>query len=49
METHKNESDIAPLIQEEHPKETTIKKIDFCNFLECGACALIIFFSCFKP
>lgn len=49
METSKNESDIAPLIPDTYPKENNIKKIECCDFLQCGACMLIIFFTCFKP
>jgi hypothetical protein len=49
METSKNESDIAPLIPDTHLKENNIKKIECCDFLQCGACALIIIFTCFKP
>lgn len=45
METSKNESHIAPLIPEMHPKE----KVECCDFLQCGACTLIILFTCFKP
>ena len=44
METSKNESDIAPLIPDTHQK-----KIECCDFLQCGACTLIILFTCFKP
>jgi len=49
METPKNESDIAPLLPDEHPKENNIKKVECCDFIQCGAFTLIIFFSCFKP
>jgi hypothetical protein len=49
METSKNESDIAPLIPDTHPQKNHIKKIECCDFLQCGACALIIIFTCFKP
>ena len=44
METSKNESEIAPLIPDAHPQ-----KIECCDFLQCGACSLIILFTCFKP
>jgi hypothetical protein len=49
METSKKESDIAPLIPDVNPEETTIKKIKCFDFLQCGACSLIILFTCFKP
>lgn len=50
METQKNESDISPLIPNEHPKEKIVnKKIECCDFIQCGACSLIILFTCFKP
>jgi len=49
METSKNESDIAPLIPDTHPQEISIKKVECCDFLQCGECALIVIFSCFKP
>ena len=49
METSKNESDIAPIISDAHPQEINIKKIKCCDFLQCGACTLIVIFSCFKP
>jgi hypothetical protein len=49
METSKNENDIAPLIPDSHTEETTIKKMECFDFLQCGTCSLIILFTCFKP
>lgn len=49
METSKNENDIAPLISDANPEETTIKKMECFDFLQCGTCSLIILFTCFKP
>ncbi len=49
METSKIESDIHPLIPDAHPKENNVKKEKCCDFLQCGACTLIIIFTCFKP
>jgi len=45
MDIPKNESDIAPLILDTHPQE----KMECCDFLQCGACTIIILFTCFKP
>lgn len=49
MDVPKKESDIAPIILDEHSDKINIRKIECYDFLQCGACALIIFFSCFKP
>lgn len=51
METS-SESDIAPLISDDSSRENLKiinKKIECCDFLQCGACTLIILFTCFKP
>ena len=39
METQKNESDISPLIPDAHLKENNIKKMECCDFLQCGTCS----------
>jgi hypothetical protein len=50
METQKNESDIAPLLPNDNPKEKIVnKKVECCDFLQCSACIIIVFLSCFKP
>ena len=47
-----SENDISPLIPDIHCQENQIiknKSLSFGNLLECCACSLIIFFTCFKP
>jgi hypothetical protein len=40
METSKKmKVNIAPLIPDTHPKENNIKKVDCCDFLQCGTCS----------